>query len=215
MLHFATTDSQPTGTIIMQQRRAAVRSRTRKNLQSGVPNSERGYALFVVMSIMFLIVIAGLSSMRLSGKTEVLASSSIQRNKAFQSADAASRLASRTLEELTAQRAVADSWASDGVFQHNTVQAAWWNTAVYSGSHAAEPDAVLGVMVPPRYLYEELGSYISDGGSGVVNLDRGSANYGRLSASGREFVLYRVQSAGSGAVAGSTSVVETILAKSF
>jgi len=199
----------------MQQRHAIARGRSYDNVQAGVPAGEGGYALFVVMSIMFLIVLAGLSSMRISGKTEVLASSSIQRNKAFQSADAASRLADRTLEELTTQRAVADSWASDGVFQHNTVQAAWWNSAVYSGSHSADQDAVHGVMEPPRYLYEELGSYISDGGSGVVNLDRGSANYGRLSVSGREFVLYRVQSAGSGAVAGATSVVETILAKSF
>lgn len=176
---------------------------------------DNGYALLVVLCIILMMAIAGFSSMRISAKTEVLSGSTIQRSRAFQSADGASNLADKKILELTAKRAVADSSASEGVFYYDSVQTGWWHTTNYSGAHTAEQNDVIGVRAPPRYLYEELGAYINDGGSGVVNLDRGSASYGRLSVAGREYTMYRAQSAGNGAVEGSISVVETVMAHSY
>jgi len=52
----------------------------------------------------------------------------------------------------------------------------------------------------PARLIEQIGIYIGDGGSGIVSLDRGSGSNGRLTGSGRELALFRLQSHGTGSV---------------
>jgi len=104
---------------------------------------EKGFALFVITVVVFLVGVVSMSNLRLTDLTETLAGNSI----------------------------LVDS---------------------------------------PEYVTEEIGNYLADGGSGIVSLDRGSAGYGRSTLSGRELILYRLQSVGSGSVENSRAVVESL-----
>jgi len=61
-----------------------------------------------------------------------------------------------------------------------------------------EDDMLLGVAAPPRYVFEQIGDYAADGGTGIVNMDIGGGAYGQTSAGAREYILYRVEAQGVG-----------------
>lgn len=177
--------------------------------------SERGFALLTVSVICIIMGIIALSNMRTTVGTEKLASNSIQKSRVFQAAIGGSILAERELKTMVEERLFADADATDGVFSLETPDPRWWYSYPYNGEHGISQGEVLGVKSPPRFIVEELGSFTSDGGTGISNLDRGSGAYGRISSSGRDFVLYRTESAAIGVQDGSYSIIETIVAESY
>jgi len=137
-------------------------------------NKQQGYAMLTLAILLMIIGVMSAGAMNISNTSENLASNAIQRNRAFQAADAATY-----------------------------------------GIHTVPESNVLGVVTPPKYSIEQVGDYVSDGGTGVVNLDIGGAAYGRMTSGGREIILYNVQSHANGSFNEVKTVVETAVAYSY
>lgn len=174
-----------------------------------------GYALIAVITIMMILGLMATGGVTLSEKTERLAGNSIQRSRSFQAADGAATLAEAKIVDLMTNRIFANSEGSSGIFARNTRDDRWWRSDVVTGGHVADPGSFLGVIESPTFVIEQVGNYVSDGGTGVVSLDVGGASYGRLTNSGREFLLFTVESHGKGSFEGVETVIETTAAFSY
>jgi len=174
-----------------------------------------GYALIAVITIMMILGAMATGGVTLSAKTERLAGNSIQRSRSFQAADGAATLAEKRIVDLMTSRVFADDFGSTGIFARNKRDEQWWRSVDVSGGHVADSTSFLGVIAPPSYVIEQVGDYVSDGGTGIVNLDIGGAAYGRLTSGGREFLLFSVESHGEGSFDGVETVVESTVAFSY
>ena len=174
-------------------------------------DQQSGYTLVSVLFILFILSIMATGSMNLGHISEKSAGNAIQRSRAFQAADGGAAIAENNLKDRLGSRIYADSIASDGVFSAGTYTQKWWREPVYEGETIVEEGALLGVANPPRHVLEEVGTYATDGGTGIVGLDLGSGSYGSRSRSGREVVLYRVESHGSGSLDNIQSAIETVV----
>ena len=178
-------------------------------------DQQSGYTLVSVLFILFILSIMATGSMNLGDISEKSAGNAIQRSRAFQAADGGAAIAENNLMDRLGSRIYADSIASNGIFSAGTYTQKWWREPVYEGETVVEEDALLGVANPPRHLLEEVGIYATDGGTGIVGLDLGSGSYGNRSRSGREVVLYRVESHGSGSLDNIQSAIETVVIHSL
>ncbi len=177
--------------------------------------AQRGYTLVSVLLIVMIIGVSAVGGMNTGMHSERLAGSAIQRDRAFQAADGGAAFAERKLQVMVGRRVFADETASEGIFSLDDPDNKWWRTATYSGEIHADTGTILGVVSPPRYIYEEIGSFVTDGGTGVSSVDIGSAVYGRTTRSGRDVVVYRIESHGLGSYSEVQSVVETVVAHSL
>lgn len=186
-----------------------------KHLKAPDLKKQGGYTLIAI--VLFMIVIGGIASGGLtqSTKSEHLAGNAIQRSRSFQAADGASKLAEDRIDKLIKRRFFADTTATGGMFSRNSRTSQWWRNDTAQGAHAVDNDAILGVVTPPRYSIEQVGQYLSDGGTGVVNLDIGGAEYGRLTTAGREILLFSVESHGKGSFDAVDTVIESTIAVSY
>lgn len=171
--------------------------------------SDKGFALFTTLVIVIIVGIVAVSSLRLTDMTEVLAGNSLQRSRAFQAAEGGLIEGERNAALMAQHRVFSSPTAVEGLFSRNSVTSQWWRSEEYEGALILDQSAYPGVASPPEYTVEEIGSYVSDGGSGIVSLDRGSAGYGRQTSSGREIVLFRLQSNGVGGSTSAQAVVES------
>ncbi len=176
---------------------------------------QQGYALITLVILLMIVGVMAAGAMNLSEKSERLASNAIQRNRAFQAADAATYVAEEEIAKLLKQRVFADDDASKGMYTFEKRPANWWRNAAAPGVHTVPAQTVLGVVEQPEFSIEQVGDYVSDGGTGIVNLDIGSAAYGRITAGGREIVLFNVQSHAKGSFEEVKTVVETGVAFSY
>lgn len=151
-------------------------------------------------------------SIDLSHQSEKSAGTAIQRSRAFQAADGGSAIAQQRAMNFVDTRAFADNTASEGVFSRGNTQRQWWREETYTGEQIAPDDTVLGVAKSPRFVIEELGLFVSNGDSGVSNLDLGSGSYGSATRGGRQVVFYRIESHGTGSFDGVRSVIESVVA---
>lgn len=190
-----------------------IRHRTPNKM--GPETQQRGYALVSVLILVMIVGIMATGSMNLSHVSEKSAGNAIQRSRAFQAADGGAAIAQNRLQSMLGSRIFADSSASEGVFSTDTYTSKWWRTTTYTGEQTVAATAILGVKQPPRYILEEIGQFVTDGGTGVAGLDLGSAAYGGRSRSGRDVVMYRIESHGRGSFNEVQSVVETVVAFSF
>ncbi|MFK7855663.1 MAG: hypothetical protein AB8B79_16180 [Granulosicoccus sp.] len=171
----------------------------------------RGFALFTTV---ILVLIAGIllsSAVHTTRETERTAGNAIQYSRAMEAAEGGAVVAFNSLVDNNQQRSFADESASEGIFSLESVDQKWWENPNYSGQHTVDSDVLLGVVNPPRYVYEEIGVYIADGDTGIVNMDIGGAAYGKTSAGAREHVLYKVESQGVGSTAEVVRAVETVI----
>ncbi len=183
------------------------RSLKLRNYRRGI---DKGFALFTTLIIVIIVGIVAVSSLRLTDMTEVLAGNSIQRSRAFQAAEGGLIEGERNATLMAQRRVFSSPGASEGIFARDSVTQYWWRNEDYEGTQVLDDAAYPGVIDPPEYIIEEIGSYVSDGGSGIVSLDRGAAGYGRRTSSGREIVLYRLQSNGVGSSKSAQAVVESL-----
>lgn len=174
-----------------------------------------GYALIAIVTFMMIVGAMATGGMDLSINTERLAGNAIQRTRSFQAADGAATIAEDHIEDMMQNRSFADMNGTNGIFSRAKRSRLWWREDGSATGHVSKTDAFLGVVSPPRYAVEQVGDYISDGGTGVVNLDIGGAAYGRLSAGGREILLFNVESHGKGSFETVDTVVETTVAISY
>jgi type IV pilus assembly protein PilX len=177
-----------------------------RNYRRGI---DKGFALFTTLIIVIIVGIVAVSSLRLTDMTEVLAGNSIQRSRAFQAAEGGLIEGERNAALMAQRRVFSSPKASKGIFARDSVTNQWWRNEEYQGALILDDTAYRGVISPPEYIVEEIGNYVSDGGSGIVSLDRGGAGYGRRTSSGREIVLYRLQSYGVGSSTSARAVVES------
>jgi len=176
--------------------------------------ADKGFALFTTMVIVIIVGIIALSSMRITDMNEVLAGNSIQRSRAFQAAEGGLIDGEKNASLMSQRRVFSSSVASEGLFTKDSLANHWWRNEDYQGALTPDNAAYPGVAAPPEYVVEEIGNYVSDGGSGIVSLDRGGAAYGRLTSSDREVVLYRLQSNGVGSSNSAQAVVESLYVQS-
>lgn len=177
--------------------------------------TQQGSTLVAVLLITFIIGVMAFGSIDISHVSEKSAGNAIQRSRAFQAADGGIALAEEQAKQLMRRRVFADSRASEGIFSKDSYQQHWWQQENYTGQQQVPVGSVLGVTASPRYIIEEYGQYVSDGGSGISSLDLGSASYGSRSRSGRDVAIYRIQSQGYGSLNNVKSVVETVVGYSF
>lgn len=177
--------------------------------------NQGGATLISVLIITVIIGVMAFGSADISHVSEKSAGNAIQRSRAFQAADGGATIAQENVQELMRRRAFADSNASEGIFSKDSYQQKWWHNNNYSGEQAIPPGTVLGVYASPRYIVEEVGQFVTDGGSGIASLDLGSSPYGSRSRSGRDVAVYRIQSQGYGSLNEVRSVVETVVGYSF
>ncbi len=173
-----------------------------------------GFVLVTTLVIVIVVGILAISGLRTTELTEVLSGNSIQRARAFDAAEGALIEAERSIADSTGRRIVASSNASNGVFSEGAVDEVWWRTDDYAGALQVEDGSYPGVVSSPIYVVEEIGSYESDGGTGIISLDRGGASYGGLTASGKEVSLYRLQSRGVGSTNSAQAIIESLFIKS-
>lgn len=166
--------------------------------------------MFVITVVVFLVGVVSMSNLRLTDLTETLAGNSIQRGRAMQSAEGGLIEAERGSAVLAEKRVFASSNGYTGIFSKGHLPNHWWRSDSFTAATELDTLAYPGVVDSPEYVTEEIGNYLADGGSGIVSLDRGSAGYGRSTLSGRELILYRLQSVGSGSVENSRAVVESL-----
>ena len=172
---------------------------TRYSRLHAEPDSQKGSALIAVLLVSIIVGLMSISMFDMSDQAQVASSSTIQRNRAFQSIDAALFIAESDLADSnSAGRLFSDATASEGIFRQETREDQWWNDPAYAGQTTVAADTVTGVVEQPRYVYEEVGDYVYDGGTGVVNLDIGAGAYGRKTSGGREVVLYSIEAYGNG-----------------
>lgn len=176
-----------------------------------LPCRHRGFAL---LTTVILVLIAGIllsSAVHTTRETERTAGNAIQYSRAMEAAEGGAVVAFNSLVDNNQQRSFADASASEGIYSLESVDEKWWENPNYAGQHKVDSDVLLGVVSPPRYVYEEIGVYIADGDTGVVNMDIGGAAYGKTSAGAREHVLYKVESQGVGSTAEVVRAVETVI----
>jgi len=190
-------------------RRPCPRARTGGHV---APRGQRGIALFATMIIVIITGLLALSSLRQTELTEVLAGNSIQRSRALQAAEGGLREAERHAVVMARLRIFSSEEASNGLFSSGSVAPRWWRDGDYAGARTLQTPTYPGIVEPPVYVAEEIGNYVSDGGSGIVSLDRGAARYGRKTSDGREIVLYRLQSSGVGSSTAARAIVESLYA---
>lgn len=169
---------------------------------------------FALITTVIIVLIAGIllsGTVSLTRETERTAGNAIQYSRAMEAAEGAAVIAQNKLIADIGKRSFADSTASEGIFSLDSVSGKWWKDPNYAGQHIVDTGVLLGVAKPPRYIYEEVGLYIADGGTGVVNMDIGGAAYGKTSAGAREHVLYKVEAQGVGSVADVKRAVETVV----
>ena len=174
------------------------------------PACERGFALLTTLVIVIIVGILAISGLRTTELTEILSGNSIQRGRAFNAAQGALIEAERTIADSVGQRIFSSASASQGIFSNDAVDEQWWRAGDYVGALQVESGSYPGVVSSPIYVVEEIGNYQSDGGSGIISLDRGGAEYGGLTASGKEVVLYRLQTRGLGSTDSAQAVVESL-----
>lgn len=169
---------------------------------------------FVILTILVIMLITGIllsGTIRTTHNIEKTAGHSIQYSRAMEAVIGGGVMAEKKLIEYTGARRFADSVATDGVFSLDSVTDKWWEDLAFEGQHEVETGMLVGVVETPRYVYEQVGEYVADGGSGVVNMDIGGASYGRASAGAREYVLYRVQAQGVGSRTDIKRAIETVV----
>lgn len=174
----------------------------------------QGFALFTTMVIVIIVGIVAVSGLRQTELTEVLAGNSIQRSRALQAAEGGLIQGENETAEKTAERVFSSNTAEDGIFSKDAAASQWWRDDTFSGATEVTDTTYPGVVEPPSYIVEEVGSYVSDGGSGIVSLDRGGGGYGRRTASGRELILYKLQSSGVGSTTDAKAIVESLYVRS-
>jgi len=181
----------------------------RRSTRPGASRTD-GFALLTVLFIVIVVGIIASSGLRTARLVEMLSGSSIQRSRALQAAEGALIMSEREVAERLRTDAIADASGTDKLFSQGSLAGKWWLDATFGAATSVPEQTFLGVITPPRQVMEEIGTYVADGGSGIVSLDRGAAGYGRTTASGRELVLYRLQSHGTGSVASTDAVVESL-----
>ena len=191
--------------------------RTRPAARSGAgpeAGPEAGFALFTVLVLTIIAALVLGASMRTAEFGERLSGSSIERNRAFNAAEGGLTFGERTVPGTSQTRTFASSDGADGTFSFGALgeEPSWWQDADFDGATSVI-DTFVGVRNDPEHVVEEIGDYVADGGSGIVSLDRGAAGYGRKTGSGREVVLYRVQSRGTGSSAKVSAVVESLVVR--
>lgn len=178
--------------------------------QSRGQATQKGFALFTMIVIVIVVGIIAMSSMSMTEKMEVLAGSSIQRNRAMQSAEGGLINAENGTAAFIEKRVFSTADGESGLFSRDSVDSLWWRDLSFSNASSQEDANYPGSISPPRRIVEEIGSYVSDGGSGIVSLDRGGASYGQKTSSGKEVVLFRLQSIGYGSTETSQAVLESL-----
>lgn len=179
-----------------------------------MPAREKGFALFTTLVIVIIVGIVAVSSLGLTEMTEVLAGNSIQRSRAFQAAEGGLSEGEQSATLMAQSRVFSSPGAQDGIFARDSIEQYWWRNENFSGAQILDKTVYPGVVEAPSYVVEEIGNYVSDGGSGIVSLDRGGAGYGRLTSSGKEIVLYKLQSNGVGSSTSAQAVVESLYVQS-
>lgn len=180
-----------------------------------------GYALVVVVILMLIGGVIAAGGLDTSEKSEKLAANAIQKSRSFHAADGASYHAQARIQEFLERRVFADDAGQSGLYTRDSRPQEWWRsgesrtTTESLGIHTVEDDAALGVVQPPTYSIEMVGNYLSDGGTGVVNLDIGGSAYGRTTSGGREIILFDVESHGFGSFDKVQKVVETAVAFTY
>ncbi len=172
---------------------------------------QRGY---VILTILVIALIAGVlltGIMQTSIFTGKTVSHAIQYSRAMAAAEGGVVFAQKEIIDESGARRFADAVATDGVFSRDSIADKWWADAAFTGQRAVQDGILADVAEAPEYVYEQVGEYVADGGSGVVNLDIGGASYGRTSAGGREHLLYKVQAYGVGSYTNVPRAVETIV----
>lgn len=174
--------------------------------------TQTGSALIAVLVVTFIVGVITATMFNISDQAHNASAANIQRNRAFQSIDAALMVAEEELANLNAaSRLYSDTDASEGIYSFDSRGEKWWNTAALTAAKELEADAVLGVVSPPKYAFEEIGNYVYDGGTGVVNLDVGAAAYGNTTSGGREVILYSVEAYGNGSFDSVKAAAESIV----
>jgi len=174
-----------------------------------------GYALIAMVTLLMIVGAMATGGMGMSIKSEHLAGNAIQRSRSFQATDGAAALAEQHINQMMEKRVFADPNASQGIYERGHREEQWWRTGAIDSIHVVDTGAMLGVVEPPRYVIEQVGDYVSDGGTGVVSLDIGGAAYGRGTKGGREFLLFSVESHGNGSFDSVEAAVETTVAYSY
>ena len=178
-------------------------------------NTQNGSVLIAVLVLTLIVGVMATSMLNSTDQSQQVASATIQRDRAFQSIDSAIGEAEIFLIEETEQRLFADNNGSEGVFRRNARTDRWWEADVFQGEFKLDQNTILGVYEQPRYVIEEIGNYIYDGESGIVNLDVGSASYGRLSNGAREVVLLSVEAYGKGSYDSVQAAGESVVVLNF
>lgn len=175
----------------------------------GSPVQRNGYVIVTVLIIMLITGILLSGTIRTTHNIEQVAGHSIQYSRAMEAAEGGGAVAQKNIIRHEGARLFADSVATDGIFSLDSVDEKWWKDAEFDGQHEVDTGLLTGVAETPRYVYEQIGEYVADGGTGIVNMDIGGASYGRASAGAREFVLYKVQAQGVGSKSNVQRAVET------
>lgn len=176
---------------------------------------EQGFTLVSVLSILIIASLIAGGGIYQGFFAEKIAGDAIQRDRAFQAADGGTILAQKTVEQMHEIGVKPDTQGNTGIFSQGAIEAEWWRNDSYEGTHTVADGTMLGVLSQPRYVVEQLGRYLSDGGTGVVSLDIGSGSYGNLSRGGKEIVLFRVETHGKGSIDETQSVIESTFAYNY
>lgn len=174
------------------------RSALMNKMITEIPFQQNGYVIVTVLIIMLITGILLSGTIRTTHNIEQVAGHSIQYSRAMEAAEGGVAVAQKTIVVNEGARLFADSVATDGIFNLDSVPDKWWEDTEFDGQHEVDTGMLTGVVEAPRYVYEQIGEYVADGGTGVVNMDIGGASYGRASSGAREFVLYQVQAQGVG-----------------
>ena len=169
---------------------------------------QSGFALFTIMVIVIIVGIISVSGLRQNELIESLSGNSIQRSRAIHSSEGALIIAENTVSSLVQDRVSALSTGK--VYSSGNLPENWWNDESFTGASSVDDDMFGGVIEQPEYVIEEVGYFQSDGGTGIISLDRGSSSYGSLTESGREVVLYRFQAKGFGSTQSTKAITESM-----
>lgn len=187
-----------------------INAQNKASTSHSIVKSEQGLTLLATLVVVIVVGVVALSGMRLTEISEVLSGNSIQRSRALHAAEGGLSAGESIASVAAQQRKFASAGPVAGIFSKDTVADLWWRDDTFVGATELADDAFPGVLAPPKFVVEELGSYVSDGGSGIISLDRGGTAYGKLTKSGREVVLYRVQTLGVGSSSNSKAVIESM-----
>lgn len=175
---------------------------------------DEGFVLFTTLIIMIIVGVMAVSGLKSTESVEKLAGNSLQRSRAFLAAEGGLILGENMVPKMVAERVFSSTTSEEGVFTRDAVSKEWWDQDKFTGNHTLDKDLFPGVKAPPEFVIEEIGNYVSDGGSGIVSLDRGAGSYGRKTGGGRELVLYRLQSIGVGQRESARALLESMYVQS-